>query len=217
MEGPTLRNLKMLCKASLLRSEWEVAEKYLTILSKVPFEGDFVEKYQAMLRRPDRVNADKEMARVRLTEPVHDAFENRFLPPVFLGYNADLLEGRSIQALHNALMVSIYTKKMPDFLFRSQPLRGTTPPVSFAEALLLLSGKNPEILQQFSNLEMYRGRLTSFLEHTRQYLTTPEERAARARELFPQYKGYYPYYYFFGNLKATKKRDKAESSNAGVN
>ena len=38
MEGPTLRNLKMLCMASLLRSEWEVAEKYLTILSKVPFE-----------------------------------------------------------------------------------------------------------------------------------------------------------------------------------
>ena len=101
-----------------------------------------MEKYQAMLRRPDRVNADKEMARVRLTEPVHDAFENRFLPPVFLGYNADLLEGRSIQALHNALMVSIYTKKMPDFLFRSQPLRGTTPPVSFAEAATPL-GQEP--------------------------------------------------------------------------
>lgn len=217
MEGPTLRNLKMMCKTSLMRGEWEVAEKYLAILDRVPFEGDFVKKYRPMLRHAERVNADKEMAMIRLTEPVHDAFENRFLPPVFLGYNMMLLEGRSIQALHNALMVSIYTKKMPDFLYRSQPLRGTTPPTSFAEALVLLSGKNPEIMQQYVNLEMYRGRLASFLENNRQYLNSPEDRAAHAYELFSKYKGYYPYYYFFGNLKATRRTDKKESSSAGVN
>lgn len=217
MEGPTLRNLKMLCKTSLMRGEWEVAEKYLTILDKVPLEGDFVDKYRPMLRDSAKVNADKEMAMIRLTEPLNDAFENRFLPPVFLGYNATLMEGRSMNALHNALMVSIYTKKMPDFLFRAQALRGTAPPTSLAEALVLLSGKNPDIMRQYSNLEIYTGRLSSFLENTRQYLNTPEDRAAHALELFPRYRGYYPYYYFFGNLKATRRVNKAESSSVGVN
>ena len=39
-----------------------------------------------------------------------------------------------------------------------------------------------------------------------------------AYELFGKYKGYYPYYYFFGNLKATKKGYTGLStSNSGVN
>ena len=45
-----------------------------------------------------------------------------------------------------------------------------------------------------------------------------KDRPGFARELFPKYKGYYPYYYFFGNLKATRKTPKNEgSSTAGVN
>lgn len=217
MEGPTLRNLKMLCKTSLLQGEWAVAEKYLTILDKVPFEGDFVEKYRAMVGDTARINADSEMAMIRLTEPIHDNFENNFIKPTFLGYNAMLMEGRSMNALINCLMVHIYTKTLEPFMYRAQPLAGSTPPTSIAEALTLMSGKNPQLLQSFSGLEMHRGRLQSFLGNTQQYMNTPEERAKHANELFPQYKGYYPYYYFFGNLKATKKKPQAESSNAGVN
>ena len=85
MQGPTLRNLKMLCKASLLRGDWDEAEKYLTILEETPLEGDFIEKYRPMLRHEERVNADAEFAKVRETEPIHDTFENRLIPPVFLG------------------------------------------------------------------------------------------------------------------------------------
>ena len=43
------------------------------------------------------------------------------------------------------------------------------------------------------------------------------DREGNARKLFEQYKGYYPYYYFFGNLKATRKSDTKASSSAGVN
>lgn len=217
MEGPTLRNLKMLCKSSLLRGEWEAADKYLTILDKVPLEGDFVDTYRPMVGDTAKVNADKEMAMVRLTEPVSDVFENQFVQPTFLGYNAVLMQGRSVNALWNALMVSIYTKTMESFLYRAQPLKGTMPPTSIAEALTLMSGKDPSILQSYSGLQFYQGRMGSFINDTQQYMSSPAERAAHARELFPQYKGFYPYYYFFGNLKATKKSTKKESSNVGVN
>lgn len=218
MEGPTIRNLKMLCKTSLMRNEWEVADKYLTILSRVPFEGDFVGKYRPMLRDTAAINNDAEMKMVRLVEPLHDAFENRYVQPVFLGYNALLFEGRSVNALYNSIMVNIYTKTMPGFLERAQPLQGTTPPTSISEALTLMSNKYPQLQQSFPGLSMYQSRLQSFVDDTRQFMATPEDRAKHARELFPKYKGYYPYYYFFGNLKATKKpADKKDSSNSGVN
>ena len=44
------------------------------------------------------------------------------------------------------------------------------------------------------------------------------DRPGHAYELFGKYKGYYPYYYFFGNLKATKKGYTGQvTSNSGVN
>ena len=55
----------------------------------------------------------------------------------------------------------------------------------------------------------------TFLHTVQPYM---KDRAGYANELFPKYKGYYPYYYFFGNLKSTRKKDDKESpSSAGVN
>ena len=58
-------------------------------------------------------------------------------------------------------------------------------------------------------------RFVSFLRVVQPYM---QDRPRGGVELFDQYHGYYPYYYFFGNLKATRKRDTtATSSSAGVN
>lgn len=219
MNGPNLRALKLLTKCALLKGEWKVAEKYLHILQHTPFEGDFIDKYRPMIYHPELVDADPEFKMIRLTEPIHDNFENFLVQPIFLGYNATLMEGRSINALWNSLMVHIYTKSMPQFIERCTPIQGTMPPQSIAEALMLMSSKYPQMAEQFPAIEYNRSRLMNFLQDVRSYMSSHESRAAHARELFPKYKGYYPYYYFFGNLKATKRKDvTAEgSSNQGVN
>ncbi|MBQ8050407.1 MAG: hypothetical protein IJ197_02365 [Bacteroidaceae bacterium] len=219
MNGPSLRSLKMLAKCSLLRGEWAVASKYLRILEKVPFEGDFIRRYKPMLHNMDLVNADPEFKMVRLTEPSRDSFENLFAQPAFLGYNAALTEGRSINALWNSLLVHVYTKTMPEFIYRCQPMRGTLPPQTFAEALLMMSAKNPDVLQLYPGLEYNRTRLLNFMQDVKAYIGDYDTRKEHARELFPKYKGYYPYYYFFGNLKATRGHTKENegSSNQGVN
>ena len=172
-----------------------------------------------MLRRPDLVAQDAEFSRVRLTEPIHDNFENLLTQPVFLGYNAALNEGRSVNALWNSLLVHIYTKTMPQFIARCQPIQGATPPQTIAEALLLMSTKYPDVMKAFPGLNFNQGRLLTFMQEVRPYMGSHELRAEHARELFPKWKGYYPYYYFFGNLKATKRKDKSNegSSNQGVN
>lgn len=215
MNGPNLRTLKVLTKCALLTGEWEVAHKYLHILEQTPFEGDFVRKYRAMLDNEEAVNADPEFKMIRLTEPVRDMMENQFIQPVFLGYNAALMEGRSINALWNSLSVLAYSKAMPQFIARCQPLQGSPLPETYAQALALMSAKQPELLQAFPDIQMQHTRMGAFLTHVSPLMG---DRAGNAPNLYKQYKGYYPYYYFFGNLKATKKPDEGQSSSkSGVN
>ncbi len=215
MNGPSIRTLKVLTKCALLTGEWEVAKKYLRILEFVPFEGDFIRKYSAMVGNTEAVNADPEFKMVRLTEPTRDLMENSFVQPVFLGYNAALLEGRSINALWNSLTVQLYTKTMPQFVARCQPLQGTAVPETYAQALAVLSAKQPQLAQQYPDIAIQQQRLANFINQVKPMMS---DRAGNAPKLYEKYKGYYPYYYFFGNLKATRKKsDAPASSNSGVN
>ena len=215
MIGPNIHSMELLAKCALMTGEWEVARKYLRILSDVPFEKDFVEKYSAYVGKPEVVNADKEMAFIRQLEPINDSFENEYQQPTFLGYNAALTEGRSKNALLNSLAVCMYSKSMPAFMMRTRPLEGTLPPENVADALCLMISKDEGIVHRFPSMEFRQQKLASKISEMKPYM---KDRPKYARELFPRYKGYYPYYYFFGNLKATRKSpDKQGSSTAGVN
>ncbi len=214
LNGPSIRVLKLLAKCALLTGEWEVAEKYFAVLHHVPFEGKWLAKYEPMLRDTAAINRDHEFRMVRLTEPVGDIFEGNLVPPVFLGYNVSLLKGKSINALWNSMAVLLYSKNMPAYIYRSQVMQGTTPPPTFSQALMLMSSKYPEVLKMYPGINFQKDRLNKFSSEVRPYMS---DRPKYARELFSKYKGYYPYYYFFGNLKATKKHDTQTSSHSGVN
>ena len=216
MGGPSLYNLKHLLRLSLLDHDWALARKYLTILQKEPFEKGSLTRYEAMIGNEEAVEADPEFALLRRTEPAIDSFESQYEPPCFLGYTAVLMQGRSMDALYLSLMANLYSKRMPDFLMRCQPLAGQTPPSLISQGLITQVKKVPDIQQAFPNLQMDAQRYVSFLQAVSPYM---QDRPAYAKQLFKDYRGYYPYYYFFGNLKATRKRPDTNqtSSNAGVN
>ena len=175
-----------------------------------------MERYEPMVEHPELVEADPVFRQLRLTEPVEDSFESQYQEPVFLGYAATLMAGRSREALMQSLMACLYSKRMPDFLMRTEPLVGSVPPRSIAEGLVTQIVKNPTILQAFPQLQMNVQVYQNFIRNNTEAL---KDRPANARRLFPEYKGYYPYYYFFGNLKATRKSSDKEhaSSKVGVN
>lgn len=214
MIGPNIHSLELLTKCSILRGETEAAYKYLRILDGVPFEGKFVKKYTAYVGDSAMVADDPEMALIRKLEPIHDSFENNYQQPTFMGYNLALVEGRSKNALLNSLACCMYTKVMPAFIMRTAPLEGQTPPENVCDALCLMSSKDPGIMKRFNGLDLHYSLMTSRIAEMKPYM---KDRQRYARELFPRFKGYYPYYYFFGNLKATKKRSESASSSAGVN
>lgn len=227
MNGPTLRTIKMLTKCAILKGEREVARKYLRILDKVPFEGGFVKKYSTMLADPKKADNDLEFKMVRLTEPVSNPFENQFIQPVFLGYNATLMEGASINALWNSLTVLLYTKSMPGFVERVMSLRNNTLPATYAQALCIYSVKNPDIRQHFPGVKAEESRFSAFIQDIKGHVKDENGKDIRQEEgtkMFRKYHkelngvGYYPLYYYFGNLRATKKKEtNGNSSSGGVN
>ncbi len=215
MDGPSLVALKHLTRCALIDGHWQLARKYLHIISQTPFEGDFVNKHTAMVGHPDLVAADPEFSQVLRTAPLHDSFESLYEEPIFLGYAVNLMEGRTVEALTQSLLANLYSKRMPMFLMRCEPLVGTTPAPLIAQGLVTQARKNPEIMKAFPMLQMEMQRFVSFLRVAQPYM---QDRPRGGVELFDQYHGYYPYYYFFGNLKATRKRDTTgTSSSAGVN
>ena len=216
MDGPTLLSLKHLTRLALLDNDWEVARKYLHIIARHPFEQEFVERYTPMVGNADAVSADPVFALLRRTEPTKDSFESFYQQPTFLGYTAVRIEGNTLDALTQSLMANLYSKRMPDFLMRCEAMVGFSLPRTIAEGLVTQAPKNPSILKAFPQLQMNVQIYQGFLRNIQPYM---KDRASAGRELFEQYHGYYPYYYFFGNLKATRKRDDAEhgGSKAGVN
>ncbi|MGN1257067.1 MAG: hypothetical protein ACI4UA_07885, partial [Bacteroidaceae bacterium] len=81
--------------------------------------------------------------------------------------------------------------------------------------LLLSEMKQRGASEGYGDLTMRSTRLQSFYQAVQPYM---KDRPGNAYQLFEKYKGYYPYYYFFGNLKATKKGYTGENaSQSGVN
>ena len=216
MSGPSLYIMKMLVKMSLLEGDWAVARKYLHIINKAPFEGEFLHTYEPMVEHPELVQADPELAAVLKVVPPYHTFEQMYEKPGFVGFYANLRAFQNPETLVWSTVACLYSKRMPDFLQRCGKLQGTTPPRSISEGLLTQIYKYPDIAKAFPQLEMIANRYDLFLQEAQPYM---QDRERGAEVLFEKYKGYYPYYYFFGNLKSTRKPSGEEEKNykAGVN
>ena len=215
MEGPNCYMLKRMVQTALLRNEKELARKYLHILDQTPFEHAFVEEYRRYLNEPEQLEALAETKYLRSVEPVDDSFHTMYRQPLFLGYNINMSAGRSLNALQNTIAACLYTKLMPDAMMRIEPLRGRTLPQNFADAVAIRAHKNEQLTHLFPGMNMNVARYRGFLQSVG---TKMKSRQEHARELFPQYKGYYPYYYYFGNLKSTeKKTENTTNEHKGVN
>lgn len=215
MEGPSAYYLKRLALIALANNENELCAKYLQILETLPFEGQFTDKYKKILQDEHLRNNDPEISKVKLMEPTYDNFEYNFRQPTFLGYNIVMLEGRSLNALKASIAACLYTKLMPDFLLRTQPLIGSTPTGSIADALTMESTKNSQIGKVFRINAFARNKYQNFLNEAKRFMKNKNE---GQKQLFDQYKGYYPYYYYFGNLPSKSNQKINQTINkSGVN
>ena len=214
MDGPSLFTLKHLTKVSLIEGDWALARKFLRILGKVPFEGEFIRKYEPMIGRTDLVQADPEFAAIIATLPAQHVLENMYPVPAFLGYYASQNRPAEGEARLLCTMACLYSKRMPEFLRHCQSFLGSMPPKTIAEGLITQVSKYPKLLEAFPQLKLGMDRYRMFVQDAAPYMQNREE---GSKALFEKYKGYYPYYYYFGNLNSTRKENDMEHFNAGVN
>lgn len=229
LEGPSVVRLKYMVKCALIDKENALAEKYLAILKRVPFESEFVEKYSEMLYDYNRVVQDCELASVIELQPVKDSFEQEYREPMFLGYNVRLLEAKSIRGLNNCLYACLYSKDLNGFWERIVTMIQNNVILSkvFEEAIVVKNLKNLSVLKQLKLSPYTLQEMKNFMEDcfpkdeipTKQL--SKEEKNDRskekARKFMDKYLGTYEFYYYFQNVPDENYAVADKKEKGGVN
>lgn len=87
----------------------------------MPFEGDFVDKYTAMLHNRKLIDEDAELKHVLSLAPKEDYFEQNYLSPLFLGYNTGINQGMDATLITSA--AACVSKGLEGFLLPRTDIR----------------------------------------------------------------------------------------------
>lgn len=215
--GPSWYMLKRLALIALLNEEKQLARKYFHILKKSIIEQAFVTQYEPMIDNRQLVTAHTELNKVLNLTPVDHSFEQWYREPIFLGYNLALAGGRSMEALHASIASCLYTKSLPSFLGRAQIIMGQPLLEKNIEDALIFMSSNDEMLKKAIQPSAIKlAQYQSFLQAASPYF---KDREQGFNALYSTYKGYFPFYYFFENIR-TKDANKPKEENqkkGGVN
>ena len=214
--GPSLFTLKRMAVCAIMNGEKALAQKYLHIIGRTPFEQAFVERYAPMAEKPELADADPELATVRGLAPVERRFEQEYRPVAFLGYNIGVLRGTNA-TLTTSMAAALYSKDLANVVLRAGYLRGVRSlPAVVRQALALAAFRDPSVLDRFPEVdELTRSQVAAFLKAAVPY---KDNFAEMAKALRKEWLGTYMYYYYCGNLTApTQAGPAAPSKKGGVN
>lgn len=212
--GPSTYNLKNLAICAVLQGQRQLAEKYFTVLSKVPFETDFIERYKPMLDNPSLIDKDEHLAAIKELTPREDKFEQQYRQPAFLGYNLGLLSGPD-KVIYTSIAAILYSKDLALLMPRLQVMKQKGMPISgiLLQAVCCLSIKNPDVLKEFPDANMEMSNFQQFLMESKPYV---KDKDALRKEMKNDWLGTY-YYYYYAENNSPEQTGQASSDGGGVN
>lgn len=219
--GPRLVSYKRMAVCALANGEIALCRKYLALIKQMPFEEDFVERYQALADNPEKLaDNDAEIKHVLSLYPQEDHYEQNYMPPAFLGYNVGLSRG-SDNTLITSATACLYSKDLRAFMVRAQIMKqkGMRFTEAMQQAVAIFALNNPDALKAFPEVGQFvPDQLRSFLLDAKPYI---DDREALRRELKEAWLGTYFYYYYTENndpSQTVKSYDSEQKdSKAGVN
>ena len=214
MYGISLYRLKRMTLCALLNEEYVLARKYLAMISQMPFEQSFVEKYGAMADNPKLIDQDPELADIKDYIPLESKFEQYYQTPIFLGYNVGLAEG-SNKTLLTSIVSCMYSKKVDALIPRLQVLQSQGIPLHpiLQQAVVCASVKHPEVAGMFNISKLVSSELQGFLRAAVPY----KKDKNKMREVLKEdWLGTYMYYYFCENNDSIAT-GKYQREDGGVN
>lgn len=240
MNGPRLYYLKRMALCALLNGEKALAEKYLTVISQVPLEKDFVETYRPMADNPELLAEHPVFGKVLALKPIEQRFEQNYRTPTFLGYSIGMMQGSNL-ALDPSIAACLYSKDLPNLALRAaqyKRIHGNLP-LSVMEALTIHGRKHPDLYQYFPELDERNQRfmnpaiasINNFYLAIQNYFQSKYNNAPDWRQkmsaalkegiddelraqLAPEWVGHYVYYYYCENVKP---RQQEKQENHSVN
>ena len=156
MEGLTLSKrggspymMQRLVEISLIREEWNLANKYLEILGRLPAYKEWAKAHQAYLHHPERVKQNASWKHISLSQQADNLFSLLTVDYIWKEH----LHGATPNPIAEMYIGCSYLlakelEKFKDFLFvisKEQVI-----PIHFQEALLILASDEPTLLEQFT-------------------------------------------------------------------
>lgn len=216
LDGVCTSRLRHMIRYAVMKGETNLALRYLYVLSQQPFEKDLVARYRHLAQSPEEVNQDAELAFIRQLTPETDTFESYLLPPTFIGYYLTLQKPANQAQLDAATAAALYTKSMPLFLHYAQTyLQNRMLPSTVGDALGLAYANQSQSQTLPTLLMPYTARLMSFTRDIGG--ADPQTVSDADHALFYKYRGFYPYYYFFGNRAKNTHNEPTPTHEGGVN
>lgn len=152
INGPNVYAIKRMALCAILNGEQALARKYLDILSHVPFEQAFIERYAPMVTDRQLVEADPELHAILALAPQGNHFEQNYRSPAFLCYNTGLVSGTDA-SLETAIAACLYSKEiarcLPHISIYAQKNGGRLP-VAVQQALFIAANSNPAVASNFA-------------------------------------------------------------------
>ncbi|WP_346864405.1 DUF6057 family protein [uncultured Draconibacterium sp.] len=200
MRGLTPEILKMLIKTELINGNYEVADKYISILKRSIFYRDLAKNYEALLFNDAAINNDSELGLKKALKPKMDFFVLSDDPVV----NLDLLlrsDSTNVFTLEYKLVYLMLQKDMKgvvDLLPVMEKAGYTQIPRNVEEAVvsykLLKIGEMPELNQLRIRPETEQG----FQQFYKLFQQNRSNKQQAQRALARDFANTYWYYVFFG-------------------
>ena len=159
---------------------------------------------------------NKELAFIQNLRPDFDLFESFFISPLFIGFPLAKFQAENPVRREMSTAAALYTKNMPVFLGQaSYYLRQPSFPPVVGDALGLAYANNQLGGMDARPLMPYTERLMAFTRDLGP--ADPLQARDPGHTLFHKYRGFYPYYYFFGNRNLKPDARTPEKEKGGVN
>lgn len=222
--GPRVNIYKRMALCALLNDEQELARRYLHLVSKMPFQQAFVERFLPLVGHVDQLVKDPVFANIHGLYPMDEMMEQHCRQPVFLGYNAIMMRG-SDASLVTSVATAMYSKSMDNLLMRIGVLsQKQSLPLSVQQAILIASLRRPQLLEAYPQVRdnsMLVSEFRRFSQDIAPLVAPPgsddeTKRASYRRiadELRAEWLGTYYYYYYSGNIDQTVSKSEQHGVN----
>lgn len=216
MHGPRVDHFKRMALCALLSGEDALCRKYIHLVGRMPFEGEWVDYMTACLRNRKLIADDDMMAHILSLKPQEQRFEQSYRYPAFLGYNIGLAQGADA-TLHTSVAACLYSKDLQAAAYRIAIMAQKGMPMSapLQQCVAILRLNHPEMADQLPPVPAYvEEQYKLFLTDAKPYV---KDRLGLRRALKEAWLGTFFYYYYAENNDPDQVLKRETGSEAGVN